>query len=251
MELSPLLVGLDVETSDWDEHVTFAKQRYHFRQGFPCHADHTVADGYVCGLGYCVFSRNSLDNSTYVVEEPVTIFVKLPEGQSIAAKAVAYHGISDTRCLHGQDFSLALKPVIALLRQGAQIVCHNRAHETLVFCRELQKRTLFGSPTLSEDDARLLLQSLYLAHCTSILANKRNGYFCRLTDEYYQCFGELETVDVAHDPGQDAYKCGRLFLHYNNAAVVSISDAHAETRGTKKAKVAVSHEVETSLQVNR
>ena len=159
MESSQLLVGLDVETSDWDEHVTFAKQRYHFRQGFPCHADHTAGKGYVCGLGYCVFSRNSLDNNTYVVEEPVTIFVKLPEGESIAAKAVAYHGISDTRCLHAHDFSLALKPIIALLRQGAQIVCHNRAHETLAFA-ESYKNVLFSG--------RLHRQKMMLTCCYSL-----------------------------------------------------------------------------------
>ena len=183
-QLPQLLVGLDVETSDWDEHVTFAKQRYHFNQGFPCHADHTAAKGYVCGLGYCVCSRDSLDNNTYVVHEPATIYIKLPENESVTDEAFAYHGISNSMCVDGQDFSLAMKPIITLLRQGAHIVCHNRAHETLVFCRELQKRNLIGSLTLSEDDAHLLLCSLRLAHCTSVLANKRNGCYCRLDDEF-------------------------------------------------------------------
>ena len=134
MQSPHLLIGLDVETSDWDDQITFAKQRYHFRLGLPCHADHTAGKGYVCGLGYCVFSRNSQGSNTYVVEEPVSIFITLPKSESISAQAFAYHGISDAACLNAQDFSLALKPVIALLRQGAQICCHNLAHETLVFC---------------------------------------------------------------------------------------------------------------------
>jgi len=50
-----LLVGLDVETSDWDAHVSFAKQSYHFHMGFPCQANHQSYAGHVCGLGYCVF----------------------------------------------------------------------------------------------------------------------------------------------------------------------------------------------------
>ena len=51
-----LLVGLDVETSDWGDQITFAKQSQHFHLGFPCNADHTSCSGYVCGLGYCVFA---------------------------------------------------------------------------------------------------------------------------------------------------------------------------------------------------
>ena len=247
-----VLIGLDVETSDWDEQISFAKQRHHFRLGCPCHADHTAGNGYVCGLGYCVFSRSLADSNIYVAQEPVSILIKLPESEIISEKAFAYHGISDAACADGQDLSLALKPVIALLRQGAQICCHNLAHETLVFCRELQKRTLIGSPTLSEDDAFLLLQSLYLGHCTSMLANKRNGYYCRLTDEYQRCFGAMATVDIVHDPGQDAYKCACLFLHYTEAVVaassdrtvrsltptvLSTTDGEVDTHQTKKAKL--------------
>ena len=45
--------------------------------------------------------------------------------------------------------------------------------------------------------------------------------------------------DVAHsDAGQDAYKCARLFLHYNQASVAIPRDDETETRDTKKAKAA-------------
>ena len=93
-----------------------------------------------------------------------------------------------------------------------------------MFCRELQKRTLIGSPTLSEDDAHLLLHSLYSGHCTSILACQRNGHYSRLTDEYQNCFGELTAADVVHDPGQSAYKCACLLLHYTGAFLVALKD---------------------------
>ena len=129
-------------------------------------------------------SRSSEDSNIYVAEEPVSLVIKLPEGETISEKAFAYHGISDAACVNAQDFSLALKPVIVLLRQGPQIFCHNLAHNTLVFCRELQKRSLTGSHMLSEDDVLLLLHSLYLGHCTSMLANTRNESYCCSTDEY-------------------------------------------------------------------
>ena len=249
-----LLLGLDVETSDWDEQSSGAKQRHHLRQGFPCHADHTADNGYICGFGYCVFLRSLEDSKIYVVEERVSTAIKLPDNEIISEKAFAYHGISDTACANGQDFALVLEPVISLLRQGAQICCHNLAHETLVICRELQKRTRVGSPSLSDDDARLLLHSLYLGHCTLMLAHKRNGHYCRLADEYQRCFGDLATADIAHDPGQEAYKCACLFLHYAGVIVVaptvraawslmstvlSTTDSEVETRQTKKVKSSI------------
>ena len=55
----------------------------------------------------------------------MSIVIKLPETESISAQAFAYHGISVADCLNAQDFSLALKPIIASLRQGAHICCHN------------------------------------------------------------------------------------------------------------------------------
>ena len=172
-----LLNGLSIQTSDWDDQCAGSEQRYHFRQGFPCYADHTTGKGYVCGLGFCVFSCSSQGSNTYVAEEPVSIVIKLPQTESISAQAFAYHGISDADCLNGEDFCLALKPIIALLRQGAQICCHNLPHATLVFCRELQKRTLMSSLTLSEDEARLFLNSLYLGHCTMAPPKESNRFF--------------------------------------------------------------------------
>ena len=31
-----ILIGLDVETSDWDEQCSFTRQDEHFEEGFPC-----------------------------------------------------------------------------------------------------------------------------------------------------------------------------------------------------------------------
>ena len=152
----------------------------------------------------------------------MSIIIKLPETESISVQAFAYHGISDADCLNAQDFSLALKPVIALLRQGAQICCHNLAHATLVFCRELQKHGLQDSPHCTKEDAALLMRCLFEGHCTLALAKQRNGgYFNGLSDEYQRVFAPSTHIWNALDPGRDAYQCGSLFLHYNQARLVT------------------------------
>ena len=190
----------------------------------------------MCGVGYCLFSCSSADSKIYVAEEPVSTAIKLPENEIISEKAFAYHGISDTACANGPDLASVLKPVIALLRQGAQLCCHNLAHETLVICRELQKRTLARLPSLSGDDACLLLHALHTGHCTSLLAKKRNGNYSRLADEYQRIFAPSTSTPNAHDPGTDAYQCGRLFLHFNHAKVATSTSCDLETSQNKKAR---------------
>ena len=231
-----LLVGLDVETSDWDEQIAFAKQSDHFKAGFPCREDHTSCTGYICALGYCVFERTSDEGCTYRAGKPVSSIIKLPESANIAKKAFAFHGISDAACLNGEDFFKTLTPIIVLLKQGAQICCHNLAHETLVFCRELQKRVLGESSSFTEQDALLLMRCLYEGHCTLDLAKRGNdGYFRGLTDEYQRVFAPSSETGDAHEPGQDAYKCARLFLHFNQATLVADFDGQMLPE-TKKAK---------------
>ena len=63
-----------------------------------------------------------------------------------------------------------------------------------------------------------------------------NQYSYGLTDEYRRCFGLSTSVRKAHDPGQDAYKCGRLFLHYNDAAFSKAPDVQLASPQIKKAK---------------
>ena len=131
----------------------------------------------------------------------------------------------------------ALQSVVALLKEGAVVCCHNLAHETLVMCREFQKRKREIVSSLSEADIELLLHSLYEGHCTLILAKQRkNQYFRGLRDEYRRCFGSSTSVRKAHDPGQDVYKCGRLFLHYNDAAFTKALDDQVAIPQNKKAK---------------
>ena len=271
-----VLIGLHVHTSDWDDQMTGAQQRYHFRQGFPCQSDHTTSKGYICGLGFCVFTCRSPGSNIYVAEEPVSIVVQLPDTGSISAQAFRFHGISDAACLHGQDLSIALQPIIALLRQRAQICCHNLPHQTLAFCREFQKRTLMRSPSLSAGDTRLLLNSLYRGHCTMELSKEGNGAYRSLAEVYQHWFGGTSGADGARDPGQNAYKCGCLFSHYTGASIATPNEhavrlliptvlattgsdaacvgathnAEAEAPDIKKAKVAVPHELDTCLQVN-
>ena len=40
-----------------------------------------------------------------------------------------------------------------------------------------------------------------------------------------------------HDPGQDAYKCARLFLHYNKAVVAEVGNYSNEGQYRKKTKI--------------
>ena len=114
-------------------------------------------------------------------------------------------------------------------------------HETLVMCRELQKRSLIGALVLSEQDAGLLLRCLYTGHCTSILTKYRNnGYYRRLSDEFQHYFPESTITDRQHDSGWDAYKCGRLLLHYNRAATTTTTDCETALLQVKRAKLSTS-----------
>ena len=63
-------------------------------------------------------------------------------------------------------------------------------------------------------------------------------FFRTLTEEFSLCCRDEAHLDKRHDAGQDAYKCARLFLHYNEACVVATIDCEVETRDTKKAKSA-------------
>ena len=90
----------------------------------------------------------------------------------------------------------------------------------------------------AQEYTSLFLRSLYEGHCTLRLGKQRNGFFRTLTEEFSLCCRDEAHLDKRHDAGQDAYKCARLFLHYNEACVVTTSDAEAETRDTKKAKAA-------------
>ena len=234
-----ILIGLDVETTDWDVSCSFTAMTEHFNAGFPCRADHTQSAGYVCGVGFSVFRPTHNGSSIYKLDQIVSSAIKLPKSYLISKKAVDVHGITDAACYEGQELSVALRPVIGFLQQGAEICCHNLRHETLVLCRELQKRSLVGPPVLSEHDASLLLRSLYTGHCTSMLARWRNnGYYRRLADEFQCCFGESTIVGRQHDPGVDSYKCALLFLHYNEACIASTTDCEVEMRQTKRAKSA-------------
>ena len=94
--------------------------------------------------------------------------------------------------------------------------CRNFAN--IVVCRELQKLSLHDAP-----DAKLL-KSLYSGHCTSILAkNRNNGYFRKLSNEFSKCVRQGGFVFIDHNPGHDAAKSARVFLHYHGASMVSCS----------------------------
>ena len=144
METLPrFIIGLDVETSDWDEHCSFRIMDEHLRHGIPCQSDHDGDAGYICGLGYCVFERVSHEIDRYVAHEPMSSIIKLPEGQTVSPQAFKVHGISTDHCQKGDDFSIVLQTICTQLKEGAELCCHNVAHETLVFCREFQKRRRF------------------------------------------------------------------------------------------------------------
>ena len=55
------------------------------------------------------------------------------------------------------------------------------------------------------------------------LGKRRNGFFRALTEEFNLCCKDDAYPDKRHDPGQDAYMCARLFLHYNEAGLVKSS----------------------------
>ena len=213
----PMVIGFDVETSDWDDNTSFARQEGHFKTGFPCSENRTSAFGHVCAIGYAVFRRKDNESNICLAETPVEVPIVLTENESIEKKAWSVHGITSGDCENGQRFEVVMQPLLALLRQGAVIMAHNLAHEALVLCREAQKQSV-----LSKGDASMLMRSLYNGHCTSILAGTRNnGLFRNLLDEFRICFGDGAGASLRdHCPGNDAAKSARIFLHHNDAVVI-------------------------------
>ena len=210
-----VLVGFNVMTSDWDDACSFSNQDHHCSVGHPCGIDHTQDSGHVVAVGYAVFRRISDDE--YVSEDPQTIIVKLPSGEAVSQKAVDFHGYTDSACAAGVSFSAAIEPILRLLQRGADIVCHRIAHETLVICRELQKRSL--------ESASPLLEALHSGHCTNRIAKLRNnGLFRSRHDEFRECFGREDCGLREHDPGHNAAKCARLYLYYNEALVLGSTE---------------------------
>ena len=155
LTLPCIVLALDFETSDWDEQCTFARQDAHFNAGFPCRADHKSDAGHICAIGYSVFRQDSNSPRTYYVEEQISVVIQLPDGQCISKPVIDAHGITDQICARGQQLTTVLHAVIGWLKQGAEICCHNLAHETLIACREIQKRSLIGHSVLPEEDASL------------------------------------------------------------------------------------------------
>ena len=115
------LVGFDVETSNWDASCSFKAMTEHFNAGYPCQQDHTSSAGYVCGLGFSVFRATHIGSSIYSVDQIVSSVIKIPEGHNISQEDVNVHGITDAACHEGQELSEALRPLIVLLKQGAEI----------------------------------------------------------------------------------------------------------------------------------
>ena len=64
------------------------------------------------------------------MDQIVSAVIKGPQGHIISEKAVNVHGITNGDCCEGQELSEALRPIIDLLKQGAEICCHNLRHET-------------------------------------------------------------------------------------------------------------------------
>ena len=105
-----------------------------------------------------------------------------------------------------------------------------------MFCREFQKRRRLSLLTLTEEEVSLLVRSLYRAHCSLILGKEHNhGYYRKLSDEFRSCFPSEIRLQSIHDPGEDAYRCGRLLLHYRKACFVRTTECGYETCSNKKA----------------
>ena len=175
-----ILIGLDVETSHWDEQCSFTRQDEHFDAGFPCHMDHRAGAGHICAVGYSVFRQSASMPHLYSVEESISAVIKLPDGETISKEAVGIHGVTDHACQQGQSLGTVFRSMVAWLKQGAVICCHNLAHETLVWCREIQKRSSTDPLMFPQGDTSLFLRLLYEGHCTLRLGKHRNGFFSNI-----------------------------------------------------------------------
>ena len=66
------------------------------------------------------------------------------------------------------------------------------------------------------------------------LGKHRNGSFRTLTEEFCVWCQDETPLDKRYDAGFDSYKCGRLFLHYNQASLFVSTHFEADVPRTKK-----------------
>ena len=253
MSLPLVVVGLDVETSDWSRACSFQAQDSHLRGarsrrskslcegesqgdsqmelgmcqasvGGVCDKNHRIDLGCICQVGWAIFRCSS--ESYYVAEDPVSLIVLLPDGERVAEKANKYNGICDSDCAKGLDFEDAMQRLTKVLEEtGAKIVCHNLAHEALVFCRELQKRDL---------SLPVIMNAIVEGECTNQMTKRCHGTLKKLSAAYEMIPGAPALR--AHDAGQDAAMAGRLYLHYlkKNVNPSTESQSCGEEPGVKR-----------------
>ena len=116
-----ILLGLDVETSGWDEQCSFTRQNEHFEDGFPCLKDHRAGAGHICAVGYTVFRQSATMPQLYSVEESISAVITLTDGETISKQAVDIHGVTDHTCQQGQSLGRVFRFIVAWLKQGAVI----------------------------------------------------------------------------------------------------------------------------------
>ena len=240
MSLPLVVVGLDVETSDWSRACSFQAQDSHLRGarsrrskslcegesqgdsqmelgmcqasvGGVCDKNHRIDLGCICHVGWAIFRCSS--ESYYVAEDPVSLIIRLPDSERVAEKASKYNGIGDNDCAKGLYFDDAMTRLTKVLEEsGAKIVCHHLAHEASVFCRELQKRDL---------SLPVIMNAIVEGECTNQMTQSCYGALKKLSAAY----GVIPGAPAlrAHDAGQDAAMAGRLYLHYLKKKIVTPS----------------------------
>merc|ERR1712176_440205 len=243
--LPEIVVGFDLETTDWEPQYGFMKMDNHLRAGRPCCENHKDQAGYICEVGFAIFRRKA-GTREYISEEPVSKRIRLLDSVQISPKAFKVHGITAESCALGEDFDTAIAPILQELRNGAELVVHNLAHETYVSCREFQKRAPGDIAARN-----IFLDALYAGHCSSRVTKQNRGFHRKLSDEFSDVSQESQETSSCsfkeHCAGDDAAMCARVFSHHSQATVIgstavcSTGSAGADQSGSAAKRPRHSH----------
>ncbi len=211
---SKLIVGVDIETHDWEQRTGNKASTGTFGFYSLCHPDDFQAR--VVQIGWAV--------GMYGQKPQVKERILKPEGFSIAAKAAKYHGICQERAMaEGRSLQEVLdefmRDVVDVQQRGGRLVVHHLEFDCGIILRELQR---VGSKYQQEwrDIAKRGLCTMdpnigrWVRQCLNEDYGSETSKNTMKLSELVSKLMPSETFGPQHTAGADAHRHWRLYFEF-------------------------------------
>ena len=208
----PLIIGVDIETHDWD--VNAGSKGGIGQFGHYSRCNYTIGVARIVQIGWAV---RRVGRTIDVKEKLVK-----PETHAISEKATNFHGISqDFACSHGMLLRDVLNEFMeemsALYKEGARMVVHHLEFDCGIIATELSRANLDHFQELWATFSRqgLCTMDPYLGKwvrmCKGLeVAPSYSGNTMRL-DDMLRCLASDTCLSARHTAGRDAHLHVLLF----------------------------------------